>query len=91
MVARSCQEDEDLNAKMLNNQVVDSSRHTENKEEYQERDGFQIRLVTAEMARNHAKEVLKETSEPSNGVLAFNGEFVSGNTTIVCKHSSSYN
>jgi hypothetical protein len=44
---------------------------------------MQVRLVTAELARNHAKETPKDSSEPTNGVLAFEGEFISGNTTLV--------
>ncbi|KAG6918191.1 hypothetical protein DXG01_015979 [Tephrocybe rancida] len=52
-----------------------------------ERDGqeptrFQIRLVTAELARLHAKGTLKDSTEPVNGVLAFGGHFVSGNTAV---------
>ncbi|KAG6886551.1 hypothetical protein C0992_003430 [Termitomyces sp. T32_za158] len=86
VIARSRQEesDGDLHAHMSKSQVLGSPTLIESrsKQQYHGRDGFQIRLVTAELARKHAKEALKETSEPSNGVLAFDGEFVSGNTTI---------
>jgi hypothetical protein len=45
---------------------------------------IQIRLVSAALARSHAKESLKEGSEPTNGVLAFDGQFISGHTSLVC-------
>ncbi|KAF8067680.1 hypothetical protein FPV67DRAFT_1669576 [Lyophyllum atratum] len=44
---------------------------------------FQICLVTPELARVHAKKTYKESTEPTNGILAFGGVFVNGNTTIV--------
>ncbi|KAJ6518100.1 hypothetical protein C8R47DRAFT_1086007, partial [Mycena vitilis] len=44
--------------------------------------GMQIRLVTAELARLHAKATPREKSEATNGVFAFGGEFVDGNTTL---------
>lgn len=44
---------------------------------------LQIRLVTAELARKHARATPKDKSEPTTGVLAFEGEFVSGNTSLV--------
>ncbi|PVF92993.1 hypothetical protein CPB86DRAFT_142216 [Serendipita vermifera] len=43
---------------------------------------LQIRIVTAESARAFAKENPKQQLEPTNGVLAFDGEFVSGNITF---------
>ncbi|PVF99226.1 hypothetical protein CPB86DRAFT_315970 [Serendipita vermifera] len=43
---------------------------------------LQIRIVTAENARAFAKENPKQQLEPTNGVLAFDGEFVSGNVTF---------
>ncbi|KAJ6627692.1 hypothetical protein B0H10DRAFT_1905503 [Mycena sp. CBHHK59/15] len=43
---------------------------------------FQMRLVTAEHARLHARRTPKDQSEPTTGVFAFDGEFVSGNTTL---------
>lgn len=42
----------------------------------------QIRLVTAELARAHARSTPKEQSAATNGLLAFDGEFVSGNTSL---------
>lgn len=58
---------------------------------------LQIRLVTAELARKHARATPKDKSEPTTGVLAFEGEFVSGNTSLVsigytlfCTFLSSY-
>ena len=44
---------------------------------------IQIRLVSAALARSHAKGSMKEGSEPTNGVLAFDGQFVSGHTSLV--------
>ena len=44
----------------------------------------QVRLFTAELAREEAKNVVKEGRGNVDGVLAFEGEFVSGNTTLVC-------
>ncbi|KAK7050214.1 putative bifunctional E2/E3 enzyme [Favolaschia claudopus] len=43
---------------------------------------FQIRFVSAKQAVAYAQETPREQSEPTNGVLAFDGEFVSGNTTL---------
>ncbi|GLB39236.1 hypothetical protein LshimejAT787_0603980 [Lyophyllum shimeji] len=51
-------------------------------EERKEPARFQIRLVTADLARAYAKETLTESTEPTNGMLAFDAEFVSGNTTV---------
>jgi hypothetical protein len=45
----------------------------------------QISFITAELARSHARKNLKVNSEPSNGVLAFDGELVSCNTTVVSR------
>ncbi|KAJ7446553.1 hypothetical protein FB451DRAFT_1412223 [Mycena latifolia] len=42
----------------------------------------QFRFVTAELARAHARSTPKEQSEATNGILAFDGEFVSGNTPL---------
>jgi hypothetical protein len=44
---------------------------------------LQIRIVTAESARAFAKENPTQQLEPTNGVHAFDGEFVSGNVTFV--------
>jgi hypothetical protein len=44
---------------------------------------MQIRIVTAEAARAFAKENPKQQVEPTNGILAFDGEYVSGNVTFV--------
>lgn len=44
---------------------------------------LQIQLVTAQLARQHAASNLKDTSLPSNGTLAFDGQLVSGNTSLV--------
>ena len=44
---------------------------------------IQIRLVSAALARSHAKGSMKEGSQPTNGVLAFDGQFVSGHTSLV--------
>jgi len=47
---------------------------------------IQIRLVSAEMARVHARATLKHggsTTTIKAGVLAFDGEFISGNTSLV--------
>jgi hypothetical protein len=44
---------------------------------------MQVRLISAELARNHAKVSLKEGSEDPNGILAFDGEFISGHTSLV--------
>jgi hypothetical protein len=46
----------------------------------------QIAFVTAEFARTHARKNLNVNTEPSNGVLAFDGELVSCNTTVVSKY-----
>ncbi|KAJ7735835.1 hypothetical protein DFH07DRAFT_967025 [Mycena maculata] len=43
---------------------------------------IQIRFVTAELARVHARGTPKTQTEATNGILAFDGEFVSGNTTL---------
>lgn len=45
-----------------------------------------ITFVTAELARSHARKNLRVNSEPSNGVLAFDGEPVSCNTTVVSNY-----
>jgi hypothetical protein len=44
---------------------------------------MQVRLVTAELARDFAKENPKLQVEPANGILAFDGELISGNVTFV--------
>ena len=44
---------------------------------------IQICLVTAELARAHARATLKDGKGPINGILAFDGEFISGNTSLV--------
>jgi hypothetical protein len=44
---------------------------------------FKIKFVTAEHAVIHARQTPRERSEPVNGVIGFDGEFVSGNTTLV--------
>jgi hypothetical protein len=44
---------------------------------------LQIRLVTAEMARKYASATPKEISEPTNSVLAFDGEYVNASATLV--------
>ncbi|KAG6918190.1 hypothetical protein DXG01_015978 [Tephrocybe rancida] len=82
VVARPCQP-QHLDAR-LNSPVHPASSHLEKGKdrEEQEQRRFQIHLVSAELARAHAAETLKETTEPANGVAAFGGEFVSGNTTI---------
>jgi hypothetical protein len=46
-------------------------------------DAVQIRLVTAEIARMHAKKNPKDQTTSDAGVLAFDGEFVNRNTTLV--------
>ncbi|KAF7335602.1 putative bifunctional E2/E3 enzyme [Mycena venus] len=38
--------------------------------------------MTAELAVAHAKDTPREQSEPSNGVFGFDGQFISGNTTL---------
>ena len=45
---------------------------------------IKISFVDAQTARNYAIATAKEASEVpfSNGVLAFDGEYVSGNTTL---------
>lgn len=44
----------------------------------------QFKLVDPRLARKFAKEHSKEyLREPDNGVLAFGGEFVGSNTTLV--------
>ena len=47
---------------------------------------FKITFINAELARDHAKKTRKDNSEPLNGILAFNGELVSRNTTVVGHH-----
>jgi hypothetical protein len=47
--------------------------------------GVRIKLVTAELARKYAKATPKEISTPTNGVAAFNGSYVSVDTTLVKK------
>jgi hypothetical protein len=44
---------------------------------------LRIQVITAEAARAFAKENPKRQLEPTNGVLAFDGEYVSGNVTFV--------
>jgi hypothetical protein len=44
---------------------------------------MQVRVVTADIARDFAKEKPKEQTEPTNGILAFEGELISGNVTFV--------
>jgi hypothetical protein len=44
---------------------------------------IQIRLITAELARAHARVSLKDDSAVMEGFLAFDGEFISGNTSLV--------
>jgi hypothetical protein len=44
---------------------------------------IQIHLVSAELARRHAAVTLKHGTTAINGILAFEGEFISGNTSLV--------
>ena len=44
---------------------------------------IQIQIVTADHARTFAKENPKQQIEPTSGILAFEGEFISGNVTFV--------
>lgn len=50
---------------------------------------FRLRLITAELARQRAKKTPTELSESTNDLLAFDGEFVGGNTTFVSVISKS--
>ncbi|KAJ7648948.1 hypothetical protein DFH06DRAFT_1300213, partial [Mycena polygramma] len=43
---------------------------------------FKIKFVTAQDAIAHARQTPRERSEPTNGVFGFDGELVSGNTTL---------
>ncbi|KAJ7670709.1 hypothetical protein DFH06DRAFT_1468485 [Mycena polygramma] len=43
---------------------------------------FKIKFVTAQDAIAHARQTPREQSEPTNGVFGFDGELVSGNTTL---------
>lgn len=45
---------------------------------------FKITFVTAEHALCHARQTPKEQSEAKTGVLAFDGELINGNMTLVC-------
>jgi len=47
------------------------------------RSGIQIRLVTAQLARLHARGTLKDGSTTIKNIFAFDGAFVSGNTSLV--------
>ncbi|KAG6844814.1 hypothetical protein H0H87_003481 [Tephrocybe sp. NHM501043] len=62
--------------------LVSTPNLDQKEKEGEEHNRYQIRLITAELARAHAKETLKESTEPTNGILAFDGQFVSGNTTL---------
>lgn len=44
---------------------------------------FLFSVVTAEVARAHARQHPQDNTEPTNGVLAFNGESVGENVTLV--------
>jgi len=44
---------------------------------------IQIRLVTAQLARVHARTTLKDGSTTINSIFAFDGAFISGNTSLV--------
>jgi hypothetical protein len=44
---------------------------------------IQIRLVTAALARVHARATLKDRNVAQHGIFAFDGEFISGNTSLV--------
>ncbi|KAL0957929.1 hypothetical protein HGRIS_000110 [Hohenbuehelia grisea] len=43
---------------------------------------YSVKFVSAELARQHAKATLKEASQPTNGISAFNGHNISGNTSL---------
>jgi hypothetical protein len=47
-------------------------------------DRFKIGFVTAERAVLHAKDTPREQSEATNATFAFDGEMISGSTTLVC-------
>jgi hypothetical protein len=47
---------------------------------------IQIRLVSAEMARRNAVSFKNGMNPDNDGILAFEGEFISGNTTLVTIH-----
>ncbi len=47
------------------------------------RSRIQIRLVTAQLARLHARATLKDGSTAIKNIFAFDGAFVSGNTSLV--------
>lgn len=47
-------------------------------------DRFKIEFITAELAIGHARQTPREQSEATNGVFAFDGELISGSTTLVC-------
>jgi hypothetical protein len=49
---------------------------------------IQVQLITAEMARENARDALTDDSIPSKKVMAFDGAFVSGNTSLVCTIST---
>ena len=44
---------------------------------------IQIRLVTAQLARDYVRGTLKDNPTATNNVFAFDGAFISGNTSLV--------
>ena len=44
---------------------------------------IQIRLVTAQLARAHARATLQDDSTTLNNTFAFDGAFINGNTSLV--------
>ncbi|KAJ7677170.1 hypothetical protein B0H17DRAFT_123065 [Mycena rosella] len=91
VTARSCavQMDVAVSAPKRESRFVTPSTSTEVTASPEEPTRLQIRFVTAELARVYARGTPKEQSEATNGVLAFDGESVSGNTTLKCiKHEA---